>query len=72
MSINNSILKLLNMKDSNLIFDENFCEEKNIKNKRSLIIKGYLKNEFEYCPNCGCINGGIIINYGFKTCFKNI
>ena len=39
MSINNSILKLLNMKDSNLFFDENFCQERNIKNKRSLIIK---------------------------------
>ncbi len=51
MSINNSILKLLNMKDSNLIFDENFCE-RNIKNKRSLIIKEYLKNKFEYCPCC--------------------
>ena len=34
MSINNSILKLLNMEDHNLIFDENFCEERNIKNKK--------------------------------------
>ena len=53
MSINNSILKLLNMKDSNLIFDENFCEERNFKSKRCLIIRRYLKNEFEYCPYCG-------------------
>ena len=67
MSINNSILKLLNMKDSNLIFDENFFEEMNIKNKRCLIIKGYLKNEFEYCPYCGCINSETIIKYGTKT-----
>ena len=72
MSINNSILKLLNMKDSNLIFDENFCQERNIKNKRSLIIKGYLKNEFEYCPCCGCINNGTIIKYGSKTCLIKI
>ena len=72
MSINNSILKLLNMKDSNLIFDENFCQERNIKNKRSLIIKGYLKNEFEYCPCCGCINNSTIIKYGSKTCLIKI
>ena len=72
MSINNSILKLLNMKDSNLIFDENFCEERNIKNKRSLIIRGYLKNEFEYCPCCGCINDETIIKYGTKTCLIKI
>ena len=32
MSINNSILKLLNMKDKNLNFTENFVEERNIKN----------------------------------------
>ena len=34
MSINNSILKLLNMKDKNLNFTENFVEERNIKNRR--------------------------------------
>ena len=72
MSINNSILKLLNMKDSNLIFDENFCEERNIKNKRCLIIKGYLKNDLEYCPNCGCINHNTIMKYGTKICFIKI
>lgn len=72
MSINNSILKLLNMKDSNLIFDENFCEERNFKSKRCLIIRGYLKNEFEYCPYCGCINDNTIIKYGTKTCLIKI
>ena len=33
MSITNSILKLLNMKDSNLIFNENFIDERKIKGK---------------------------------------
>ena len=42
MSINNSILKLLNMKDKNLNFTENFVEERNIKNRRSLVIKTFL------------------------------
>jgi len=41
MSINNSILKLLNMKDKNLNFNENFVVEREIKNKRCLVILGY-------------------------------
>lgn len=53
MSINNSILKILNMKDENIKFNENFIEERIIKNKRSLVFKGYLENNFEYCPFCG-------------------
>ena len=61
MSITNSITKLLNMEDDNLNFDENFLEERNIKGKRSLIIKGYLENKIEYCPKCGCINENTII-----------
>ena len=32
MSINNSILKLLNMEDKNINFNENFLEEKIINN----------------------------------------
>ena len=44
MSISNSILKLTNMKDKNIIFNENFLEEREINNKRSLVLIGYLKN----------------------------
>ena len=47
MSIINSILKILNMKDPNLIFNENFIEEREIKNKRCLVFLGYLKNNFD-------------------------
>ncbi len=67
MSINNSILKLLNKKDKNLIFNENFIEERKIKSTRSLVIKGYLKNDFEFCPCCGCINDNTIIKKGART-----
>ena len=56
MSITNCTLKLLNMKDKNLKFSENYLEERNINNKRCLIIKGYLENNFEFCPSCGCIS----------------
>ena len=67
MSINNSILKLLNMKDKNLNFNENFVVEREIKNKRCLVILGYLKNDFEYCPCCGCINENTIIKKGTRN-----
>ena len=66
MSITNSILKLLNMKDSNLIFNENFIHEIKIKGKRCLIFSGYLKNNFEFCPLCGCINENTIIKKGTR------
>ena len=66
MSITNSITKLLNMEDPNLIFTENFIEERKIRGKRCLVILGYLKNNFEYCPCCGCINNNSIIKKGTR------
>ena len=66
MSITNSILKLLNMKDLNLVFNENFINERKIKGKRCLIFSGYLKNDFEFCPLCGCINENTIIKKGTR------
>ncbi len=66
MSINNSILKILNMEDKNIKFYENFIEERKISNKRSLVIVGYLKNKYECCPKCGCVNEGIIVKNGTK------
>lgn len=67
MSITNSILKLINMKDHNLIFNKNFIEERQIKNKRCLVFLGYLKNDFEFCPLCGCINENTIIKKGTRN-----
>ena len=66
MSLSNSITKLLNMEDPNLIFTENFIEERRIKGKRCLIILGYLKNDFDFCPCCGCINENTIIKKGTR------
>lgn len=43
MSIDNSILKILNMEH------EIFIEKRKIKGKRSLVYKEYLKNNFKYC-----------------------
>ena len=61
MSLSNSITNLLNFKEDNLIFNENFFESRIINNKKCSIIKGYLFNNHEFCPKCGCINENTII-----------
>ncbi len=66
MSISNSILKSLNMEDKNVIFNENFVENRKIKGKKVLVYKGYLKNNYEYCPVCGCINDNSILKNGTR------
>jgi len=43
------------MEDKSIKFDENFCNERTIKGKRSLVISGYLENIYKCCPKCGCI-----------------
>lgn len=52
MSINNCILKLLNIKEENVYFKENFVEERIINKKRSLVYMGYLSNNIIKCPKC--------------------
>ena len=39
MSLSNSITKLLNFKENNLIFNENFFESRTIKNKNVPLLK---------------------------------
>ena len=72
MSLSNSITKLLNFKENNLIFNENFFESRTIKNKKCSVIKGYLFNNYEYCPKCGCINENTIIKKGIDKCLIKI
>ena len=55
------------MEDKNVIFSEIFVENRKINNKRVNILKGYLKNDYEYCPCCGCINENTIVKNGCKT-----
>ena len=72
MSLSNSITNLLNFKEDNLIFDENFFENRIVKNKKCSIIKGYLFNNHEFCPKCGCINENAIIKKGIDKCLIKI
>lgn len=66
MSQNYFILKLLNLKDKNIFFEENYLEQKNIKGVLSNILFATLTYSPEYCEHCGAY-GSHIIKYGFKT-----
>ena len=49
------------MEDQNIIFNDFFVKEREIKGKRSLVYLGYLQNHFDFCPKCGCINENTIV-----------
>ena len=68
MSISHSIRLVLNIKDKNIKFDENFVVEEKIKEVETLIYKGTLSPKApDYCPKCGCENSKFdIIKNGSK------
>lgn len=55
MSQDNYIRNLLNLKDENIHFYENWCEEGIIKNKKCKIINAYLSYEPDHCDKCGIV-----------------
>lgn len=68
MSCNNCITNLLEIKEENIIFDEIFMENETINGIRCHVFKGYLYNNFEFCPKCGCVNeNNSIIKKGCKV-----
>ena len=67
MSQSNNTLKILNLKDENIKFHEDFVEEVNIKRKRSLVFHGILSFIPTNCYKCGVIFDNNIIKHGFKT-----
>ena len=72
MSNNNYITQILNLKDKNIFFKENFYKEEKIKSVTHKIFEGYLSYNPICCPRCGVIfddNFEItlssnIVNYG--------
>ncbi|MEG3038785.1 MAG: hypothetical protein RR788_00660 [Erysipelotrichaceae bacterium] len=55
MSITNSILLTLNIKDDSIHFDENCVSEEKFKGIHSLIYEGTLSYDPpSCCPICGC------------------
>ena len=60
--------KILNIKDENIYFYDNCLEIKKINGINTKIFHAFLTYTPEYCPHCGCINGGFhdIIRWNFK------
>lgn len=67
MSHNDSIRNLLNIKDKNIIFDNNFYSEGKVKDIQSKIFHATLTYQPKACYACGHVFDGQIIKHGFKT-----
>ena len=68
MSHNYSIPNLLNIKDKNIVFDENFCtEEIVVKGVKCKIFNATLIYKPKACDACGHDFDNKIIKHGFKT-----
>ena len=69
MSHSNYTRNILNIKDENIIFEENCLELIKIKGTTTKVFHGKLTYTPVSCPNCDCIyepNPETIIKYGFK------
>ncbi len=60
--------EILNIKDENIYFYDNYLEKVKIKNIDTLVFHAYLTYIPELCPKCGCINEGFddIIKWNWK------
>ena len=68
MPRNNCIRIALDLKDKNILFDENFCEEKRIKGFRSKVYYATLTYQPSHCECCGMKNHSYsIVKNGYLT-----
>lgn len=67
MSIQNYITDLLELKDNNVIFKENFYYKENVKGVTYKIFEGFLSYEPEFCPKCGVLFDDKFEKHGFIT-----
>ena len=60
--------KILNIKDENIYFYDNCLEIKKINGVDTKIFHAFLTYTPDFCPHCGCMNGGFhdIIKWNFK------
>ena len=72
MSQLNNTLKILNLKDENIIFHDDYIKELKIKGKRSHVFEGYLSYAPKCCMLCGCIFDKNIVKHGYKLSKINI
>ena len=69
MSLSNYTRNILNIKDENIIFEENFLNEEKINGSTTKVFHGKLTYTPSHCPKCGCvydIEQVNIIKYGLK------
>jgi len=55
MSNQNYIIEMLDLKDSNIYFKENFYYKEIIKGIIHKVFEGYLSYIPDFCPKCGAI-----------------
>ena len=67
MSHDYSILNLINLIDENISFDEKFCSEEKISDRKVKVFNGCLSYKPGACYHCGHVFDGDIIKHGFKT-----
>jgi len=67
LSHNDFILNLLNLKDKNIKFDDNFLSVEVINNVESKVFHAKLTYTPDACHNCGHVFDNNIIKYGFKS-----
>ena len=67
MSNQNYIMEMLELKDNNVTFTENFYYKEKIKGIIYKIFEGYLSYKPKLCPNCGVIFDNKFEKHGFIT-----
>jgi len=67
MSHNDSIIKILDLKDPRIIFNEEFCVDEKIRGTTAKVFYGVLAEKPKACPHCGHIYDTKIIKHGFKV-----
>ena len=68
MSNHHSILNCLNLKDTRIIFEEEFCVRMRHSKGELSVFKAHLTEEPpQVCPKCGCLNEGKIIKHGSQV-----
>ena len=69
ISLSNYTRNILNIKDKNILFEENFLNEEKINGSTTKVFHGKLTYTPSHCPKCGCvydIEQDNIIKYGLK------
>ena len=67
MSNQNYIINILNLKEKNIIFKENFYYETKIKNITHKVFEAFLSYQPHFCPKCGVVFDNLFVKHGFIT-----